>query len=69
MHKILSFSAPERGTNVMVLQNCSVVVKHRSVRTRHHVKIIRGPRVLVVVYQGRDKSCKNFQIRHPILEI
>lgn len=62
-----SFRIPERGTDVMVLQNCSVVVEQSSFRARHYVKVICGPRVFEVMYQGRDEGCEYFQIGHPIL--
>lgn len=44
----------------MIFEDGAVVVQQGFVRSRHNVKIIRRPRMFVVVYDGSDQSGKNF---------
>ena len=52
---------------MIVLQDGSIVVDQRDLRSSLHMKVIRRARVLVVVYDGRHERCEYFQRSEPIL--
>lgn len=64
----VNYYRPERGANVVVFQNCTVVVEQSGVGPGHYVEIISGSRVLVVVNYGCHEGCEYFQVRQPVLE-
>lgn len=57
----------ERRAYVIVLQDGSIVVDQRDLRSCLHMKVIRRARVLVVVYDGRHERREYFQMSEPIL--
>lgn len=61
-------SLPERGGNVVVLEDRPIVVEERRVRAWHHVEVVGGPRVLQIMDQSGEQRGENLHIRQPILK-
>lgn len=57
---------PETGAGMMILQHSPIVVQQCRLRTGHHMEVIGGAGVLVIVEQGGQQRGKDLQVRQPV---
>jgi len=57
---------PEAGAGMVVLQDGPIVVQQGRLRSGHHVEVVGGARVLVVVEQSRQQRGEDLQVRQPV---
>lgn len=58
---------PERGADVVILLDGTIVVKERRLRAGHDVKVVGRARVLKVVDDGGKDGGEYLQVREPVL--
>ena len=63
---VLFTHQPEGGADVVVLQNCPVVVQQCRFRAGHDVEAVGGARVLKVVNDGGQQGGKDLQVGQPV---
>ena len=66
-NKDLTHASPERGTDVVILEDCSVVIQKRRLSARHDVKVVCCASVLIVVNEGRHQRSEDLEVCHPVL--
>lgn len=64
----VSGKSPERGADVVVLLDGSIVVEQSRLRAGHDVEAIGRSRMLKVVYDGGQNGGKDLQIGQPVLQ-
>lgn len=61
--------SPEGGTDVMVLQDCSIIVQEGCFSARHDMEVVGCASVLVVMDNGCHQSGKDLQVCQPVLTV
>jgi hypothetical protein len=60
---------PEGGTDVMVLQDCSIIVQEGCFSAWHDMKVVGCASVLIVMDNGCHQSGKDLQVCQPVLPV
>jgi hypothetical protein len=62
-------TSPKGGTDVMVLQDSSVIVKEGCFRARHDMEVIGCARMFIIMDNGCHQGGKYLQVCQPVLAI
>ena len=65
---LLLIYSPKKCRNMVIFEDSSIIIEIGQTTAWIDVKVIGGPRMVVVMYYGCHQGSEDFQVRHPILK-